>query len=128
MKRLMMFFIMGIVALQLYGCFALLAGAVGGAGTAVWLSGKLTQEVNAPYERAIKAAKSALEALKMPLDKETQTEQVTQLRSEYTNGKEVWVDIRPVTMKSSKIEIRVGAVSPDRAAADEILRKIQRYL
>ena len=55
-------------------------------------------------------------------------EDVTQLRSEYTDGKEIWIDIRRVTENSTKVDVRVGAVNPDKDAADKILKKIQSYL
>ena len=120
--------ILGLVFLvNLYGCIALLAGAAAGAGTAGWLSGKLSQTVQAPYERTINAAKSALKSLKLEVVKETKTENVTQIRSKYTDGKEIWIDIRPVSNMSSKIEVRVG-VAGDKEASDKILKKIILYL
>ncbi len=48
--------------------------------------------------------------------------------SKYSDGKTIWVDIRRITEASSKIEVRVGAVSGDKAAADRILKRIERYL
>lgn len=39
-----------LLLLNICGCVALLAGAAAGAGTAAWLSGKLSQEVNASSE------------------------------------------------------------------------------
>ncbi len=110
------------------GCVFLLAGAAGGAGTAFWLSGKLSQEVNAPFERTIKAAKSALKSLRLEIDKETVAENVAQITGKYGDGRTIWIDIHRVTEASSKIEVRVGAVSPDKEAADKILKKIMRYL
>ncbi|MDD4907977.1 MAG: DUF3568 family protein [Candidatus Omnitrophica bacterium] len=111
------------------GCIAMLAGAAaGGAGTAVWLSGKLTQVYNVPYEKAVKASERALAALKLKIIKETSEAQVTQLKSEYTDGKDIWIDIKKVTDYSSKVEVRVGGVSYDKDAAAKILKKIERYL
>ena len=104
-----------------------MAGTAGGAGTAVWLSGKLTQEVHASREKAVKAARSALKSLKLEITKETKTEEVTQIKSNYTDGREIWIDIRPMTESSTKIEVRVGAIG-DKAAADKILKKIASYL
>jgi len=110
------------------GCVLLLAGAAGGAGTAFWLSGKLSQEVNAPFDRTIRAAKSALKSLRLEVDKETRTNDAAQIMSTYTNGKTVWIDIHRVTDASSKVQVRVGSVSQDKEAADAILQKILRYL
>lgn len=127
-KRIAVFALGGLLFLNIYGCFALFAGAAAGGGTAVWLSNKLTQEVNAPYARTIEASEKALKSLNLEVAKKTQEEEVTQLRSEYTDGKEIWIDIRKVTNNSTKVEIRVGAISSDKEAASKILKKIQLYL
>jgi len=128
LKKLTGLIILGFLLVNIYGCFALFAGAAGGAGTAAWLSGKLTQQFDAPYERTINAAKKSLAALKLNLDKETKDKEVTQLRSESLDGKEIWVDIRPVSEKATKVEVRVGVVSPDKETAEKILKKIERYI
>lgn len=127
-KRIIVFVFSGMLLLNIYGCVALLAGAVAGTGTAVWLSGKLTQEFNAPYERTINAAEKALRSLKLEVTKQSREANVTQLKSKYSDDREVWIDIRRITEYSTKVEVRVGAVNPDKAAADKILKKIQTYL
>jgi hypothetical protein len=110
-----------------YGCIALLAGAAGGAGTAAWLSGKLSQEVNVPLEKALKASKSALKSLKLKLAKETITGELVQVMSNYSDGRTVWIDLRRVSDEASRIEVRVGAAG-DKEAARKILERILRYL
>jgi predicted phage tail protein len=127
-KKVLVFVFSGILLLNIYGCVALLAGAAAGAGTKVWLSGKLTQEFNAPYERAINAAEEALRSLKLEVAKVVKEEDVTQIRSQYTDGKEIWIDIRKITDNSTKVEVRVGAVNSDKIAADKILKQIQVHL
>ncbi len=127
-KKILVVISSGLLLMNIYGCVALLAGAAGGAGTAVWLSGKLTQEVNAPFERTVKAAKSALKSLKLEATKETAGQNVAQIMGKYSDGKTIWIDIHRVTEASSKIEVRVGAVSSDKEAADKILKRIIRYL
>lgn len=127
MNKFITFVIGGFFVLNLYGCVALLAGAAGGTGTAVWLSGKLVQEVNSSYEKTVQAAKSALKSMNLELAKETKAKEVTQIRSYYTDGRKIWIDIRPISLTSSKIEVRVGAFS-DKAASDVVLKKIVSYL
>jgi hypothetical protein len=127
-KKIAVFILAGFVLINIYGCFALLAGAAGGAGTAVWLSEKLSQEVNYPFEKSIKATKSALQSLKLAVTKETTEENFAQIMSKYTDGKTIWIDIRRITESSSKIEIRVGAVKGNKEATDKILKRIIRYL
>lgn len=128
LKKIGLLFLSAGLALNICGCIPLVAGTAGGAGTAAWLSGKLSQEFHAPYERVIGAAKSALQSLRLELVKETRSQDVTQFRTRYTDGKEVWIDIRRISDDSTKVEVRVGAVSPDKKASDKILKRIQSYL
>ncbi len=116
-----------LLLVNVCGCIALLAGAAGGAGTAAWLSGKLSQEVNVPFERALTAAKSGLKSLGLKITKETVKENSAQVMSNYTDGKTIWVDIHRISPSASKIEVRVGATG-DQGAAGKILDKIKRYL
>jgi hypothetical protein len=127
-KKLLAFVFSGLLLMNIYGCFALLAGAAAGGGTAIWLSGKLSREVNVSFDRAIQATKSALNSLKLEVTKETIEQDVAQIMSKYTNGKTIWIDIRRITQASSKIEVRVGAVGGDKQAADKILKTIMRYM
>lgn len=113
--------------MNMYGCVAVLAGAAGGAGTAAWLSGKLSQEVNVPFNRALNATKSGLKSLSFKITKETREEKVAQVMSNYMDGRTVWIDIHRVSESISRIEVRVGARG-DKEAARKILDRITRYL
>ena len=127
-KKILVFIFTSLLLINIYGCLALLAGAAGGAGTAAWLSEKLSQEVNVPFEQTIKATKSALKSLRLAVTKETVEQNVAQIMSKYTDGKTIWIDVRRVTESSSEIQLRVGAVKGDKEAADKILKRILRYL
>ncbi len=124
----MLFIFSGILMLNLSGCFLFIAGAVGGAGTAAWLSGKLTQEFHASYHTTVDAAKLALQSLDLKVVSEKQEENVTQIKGDYSDGREMWIDVHRVTDNSTKVEVRVGGVSSDKEAASKILRKIQSFL
>lgn len=113
---------------NIYGCVALFAGAAGGAGTAVWLSGKLTQEVNATLDRTINATESALQSLKLTVTKKTVEKNMAQIMSKYTDDKTIWIDIRRITDHSSRVDVRVGAVKGDKDASAKIIKQIQSYL
>jgi len=128
LKKIMFFVLAGFLLVNMYGCIAILAGTAGGAGTATWLSGKSTQEFNASYERTINAAKKTLLSFKLDLVKETRQDDISQLKSKYTDGREIWIDVRKITDKTTKVEVRVGAVNPDKEAATKILKRIGRYL
>ncbi len=128
LKKIGVIIFAGFILFNIYGCFLLLAGAAGGAGTAAWLSGKLTQQVSVPYDTTVKAAKSALQSLRLEITKETKEEAMTQIMSKYTDGRTVWVDIHKITVNSSRIDVRVGAVGGDKVGATEILKRITSYL
>ena len=116
-----------LLLLNVCGCAALLVGAAGSIGTATWLTGKLTQEVNAPFEKTLNAAKSALNSLGLKVEKETVKDDVAQVMSNYSDGRTIWIDIHRISELNSRIEVRVGAVG-DKEAARKILSRILRYL
>jgi len=126
-KRLALFTFLAVFSLSMTGCFLLLAGAAGGTGTAVWLSGKLVKEVDSPRATVVSASEKALAALNYPVTKKIVDDTVTQIKAEYRDGRTIWIDVRDVVPKTSKIEVRVGAAS-DKEAAREILTKIDKYL
>ncbi len=128
MRRLAIFILAGLWLINICGCVAVVAGTAGGVGTAAWLSGKLSQEVNASYERTIQAAESALKSMRLEVAKKTVEKNVAQIISKYTDGKKIWIDIHPITLSGSKIDVRVGAVNGDKKAAGKILKRIERYL
>jgi len=123
--RNLLYSIVGLaLVLNVSGCWLLVAGAAGGAGTAYWLSGKLSDEVSASSERTTQATEKALASLNMSVMKKTVATNVTQIISKYTDGSDVWIDIRPISTKTTKIEVRVG-VPGDKAASTKILEKIK---
>lgn len=126
-KKTAVFIFTVLLLMNICGCVALVAGAAGGAGTAVWFSGKLTQEVNVSFERAVKAVKEALGSLNLKLAKETLEQDTAQIMSKYTDGRAIWIDVHRITESSSRIEVRVG-IKPDKESTDKILKKIMRYL
>ena len=126
-RKLIGLFFSFILLVNMCGCIAILAGAAAGTGTAAWLSGKLSQEVNASFEESLRATKSALSSLKLNLTKETVKEGLAQVMSNYTDGKAIWIDINRVSKTVSRIEVRVG-VTGDKEAAHKILERIKRYL
>lgn len=127
-KKIALFVLSGVLLMQMCGCFALLAGAAGGAGTAAWLSGKMTQQFNSPYDKTIAATEKAMNSLKLDITKRVKAVKVAQFKSNYTDGKEIWIDIRRVTENSTKVDVRVGAVNPDKDASEKILKAIEKNL
>ena len=84
-------------------------GGVGlGIGTAKWLSDKLVEQVPHPFAQTIKAAQDGIKGMKIDIIKETDTEKLTQISCKYPDGKTVWVNVVFVSVKVSRIEVRVG--------------------
>ncbi|MEK7849675.1 MAG: DUF3568 family protein [Candidatus Omnitrophota bacterium] len=127
-RKIGILFFSGLFLLNICGCVAVIAGAAGGAGTSVWLSGKLSQDMNASFDKTIRATRSALTSMKLEVSKETVEKDVAQVMSKYSDGKTIWIDIRPITERSSRVDVRVGAVNGDKEASDDILKRIQKYL
>lgn len=126
-KKLSVFVISVFLLTTIYGCATLLVAGAGGVGTAFWLSGKLSETVNASFDRTIKGAKEALKSLNMPINKETKKASVAQIMTTWTDGSETWIDIRPVTKTTSRVDVRVGARG-DKAASSKILEAIKSHL
>ena len=127
-RKIAVFAVMSLFLANIYGCVAILAGAAGGAGTATWLSGKLTQEFRASQETCVRAVKSSLKSLKIDIDKETVKDDVAQIVGKYTDGKTVWVDVHRISKTTQRIEVRVGGVSPDKEAEMKIMESIENQL
>jgi hypothetical protein len=128
MKKIILLSVMGLFLVSMCGCLAILAGGAAGAGTAFWTSDKLTQQFDTTYDRAVNAAGKALKSLNLEIAKQTNEAEVTQFRSKYTDGKEIWIDVRKITDNSTKVEVRVGVVKPNKEAATKILKRIENYL
>ncbi|MDD5432483.1 MAG: DUF3568 family protein [Candidatus Omnitrophica bacterium] len=126
-KNFVVLIIAVFMLMNICGCVAVVAGAAGGAGTSTWLSGKLSQEVNASYDRAIDGCKRALESMKLRITKETRKDEITQIKSNYTDGKTIWIDVRRISDRASRVEVRVGMIS-DKAATEKVLNQILKYL
>lgn len=127
-KKLTVFVSSVIFLVNICGCVALLAGGVaGGAGAAVWLSGKLIQNVDASLDQAAKAAKDYLQSRNLEiLTKETIStgHAVAQIRSRDASGEKIRIDIHKITEIRSRLEVRVGTVQSNKEAADRILKGI----
>jgi hypothetical protein len=112
---------------SLYGCAAVIVGAAAGTGTAIWLSGKLSQEVDGSYDDTVQAVKKALDSMRLRVEKETKKDDITQVISRYNDDSKIWIDVRPITQTTSKVEIRVG-FSGNKEVSRKILDRILKYL
>jgi hypothetical protein len=129
-KSILLLIFLTLFAINICGCVPLLVagGAVaGGAGTAGWISGKLVQELDVPFEETFGAAKYTMNSLNLSISKEIKKTEVAQIKGNYIDGKTIWIDIFNVSPSASRVEVRVGAI-PNREASYKILNKIKNYL
>ena len=125
-RRMLVMVLLASLSVTTGGCLAVVAAGSAG-GTAAWLSGKLTQEVDASVEEVFAASKKALQSLNLPITGQTLKDDVSQVMGRDVDGQTIWVDAHRISEKRSRIEIRVGAIS-DKETARKILDKILRYL
>lgn len=126
-KKAMALSMAAVFLANIAGCIYVVSGAIDSVETVIWSSMKLTKQFNKPYDRTIKAVETALSSLEMKIRKETKTKAITQIRSRYTDGKDVWIDIRPMTEVYTRVDVRVGVIG-DKEASIKILEKIDSYL
>jgi hypothetical protein len=114
-KKALLFIALSATVANFSGCIFLAAGAAG-AGTAKWLSDKVTQSVNVPVDKVTKATHAALTDMKDNIFKETNAPDVTQILAKDTNGEQIWVDLRPVDKNNTTISVRVGYLNGEKDA------------
>lgn len=116
-----------LLIFQMNGCVAVLGAAAGGAGTATWLGGKLTERTMSSMERTQKAARLALRDLHMDISKETIKDNIIQFVGETEAQRPFWVDITPISRKETRVDVRVG-VPGDKEISRQVLDRILSHL
>jgi len=126
LRRIALCVVSVFLLINLCGCIALLAGAAAGGGTAMWLSGKLTDQVNASFSKTTSATERAMGALCAGKIEKVSRGNVVQFRGEDASGRNINVDVFLVSEKMTKLEIRVSV--NERDAAQRVLDEIKRRL
>lgn len=116
-----------VCAVACSGCLALAVGAAAGAGGAVYVMGKLEEEVNHAVPVVHKAAAAALKDLGLTLLRDDGDKLTAKLESEFADNKHVWVDLESITDKRTRITIRVGLMG-DEVRSRKILEMIHKRL
>jgi hypothetical protein len=125
MRKVLALIVSGFLLLNITGCFAIIAGSAAG-GTAYWLSGKLSQTMNASFDKTVSGTRAALKSMDLPLDSELVKKEIAQFKSKWTDGTEIWIDIKPVTTATTQVDIRVGAASSNKVAASDIMKHVEQ--
>jgi len=109
------------------GCFAILVGAAAGASGYAWAQGALVKEFNAPATDIYEASMKGLESLKVEIDSADHDRLTARIRSEFSDGKKIAINVDAITELTSKINIRVG-VFGDKVRSELIYDAIKKYL
>jgi len=112
------------------GCIFLAAGAAG-AGTAKWLSDKVTGDANNSIEKVTKATQAVLTDMNAVIDKVTRAPEVTQILAKDANNQQIWVDLRPVDKNTTNVAVRVGYLNGEKDAhkiLDNIVNKSNSWI
>ena len=112
---------------QLAGCAALLVGGAAGAGSVVYIKGRLNEDMNASASKVHDASISALRELNLPIIEDKHDNLSAKIKSRFADGSDVWIEIQSLAAESSKITIRVGLLG-DEYKSRQILDGIHKYL
>lgn len=118
--------LIAIGLLQNTGCFLVLGAAGGTAGT-VYVMGKLKDQINAPVPKAHQATLAGLKDLGLPIREDKADKLTAHVKSEFSGGTDVWIDIESASETVSQISIRVG-LTGDEAKSRRILEAIKKHL
>lgn len=119
--------LLGLTLLTSQGCM-LVAGAAVGAGGYAYVTGSLQQNIDAHYAELHGAA---LDALKDDMEAMIVSEDLGQddsvINGKLSDGRNVRIIIKSLTLKASKITIRIGTFG-DELESSRILSAIQKRL
>ncbi|MBI2195197.1 MAG: DUF3568 family protein [Planctomycetes bacterium] len=109
------------------GCAALVIGAAAGAGGTVYVKGKLEEVLNHSVTQVHEATQKGLQDLGLPLVKDHADKMSAEMKSGFSDGKDVWIEIAWISEKSCKIKIRVGYMG-DQGRSVQILDAVKKKL
>jgi len=116
-----------VLAFLCSGCLALVVGAAGGAAGAVYVMGKLKDEMNYEVPVMHKATVAALAELELKLLEDKVDKLSAHVESEFSDGEHVWIDLESISDSRTSLTIRVG-VTGNEVRARNIYDAIKRHL
>ena len=109
------------------GCLALAVGAAGGAAGAVYVMGKLKDELEHPVPVVHDATVAAMNDLGLKLSEDRVDKISAHMESEFSDGPHVWIDLESVTDSRCRVTIRVG-LAGDEVRSRKIYDAIKQHL
>jgi hypothetical protein len=109
------------------GCLALAVGAAGGAAGAIYVMGKLKDELNYPLPVVHDATVAAMNDLELKLSEEKVDKLSAHLESAFSDGARVWIDLDSLADSKCQLTIRVG-LAGDEIRSRKIYDTIKQHL
>lgn len=109
------------------GCLALFVGATGGAAGAVYVMGKLTEELSYDVPAVHEAALTAMKELGLTLSEDRADTLSAHMESEFADRAHVWIDLDSMGEARTRVTIRVG-LTGDEVRSRKILETIKQSL
>jgi hypothetical protein len=106
---------------------ALAVGAASGVAGAVYVMGKLQEELNDPITAVHEATLQGLRDLDLPIAEDKSDKLAAHIESKLADGTHVWIDLNSIADSRTRLTIRVGAVG-DEARSRKILAAIKAHL
>ena len=116
-----------ILAAFCSGCVALVVGAAGGAAGAIYVMGKLTEELSYDVPAVHWAALTAMKELGLTLSEDRADTLSSHLESEFADRAHVWIDLESMGESRTRVTIRVG-LTGDEVRSKKILETIKQSL
>lgn len=121
------FVLCAVLAFLCSGCLALVLGAAGGAAGAVYVMGKLKNEMSYEVPVMHNATVAALAELELKLLEDKADKLSAHVESEFSDGEHVWIDLESLSDSRTSLTIRVG-VTGNEVRARKIYDAIKRHL
>ncbi len=115
------------VSVAASGCIALAFGAAGAAAGVTYVKGDLKDKIDRPVRDVHAATIAALHQLALPIYEHQAERSSARLHSEYSDDKDIWINIESISTRTSKISIRVGLTGNQRRSV-QILDAIKANL
>lgn len=126
MYRMKILMIVALCAASFSGCLAVV-GAGAGAGGVVYYKGNLKETLPHSSSDVFAASLGALNDEALTVVNQEQDPYRGEIRSEYPDGKKIWIDIRAIGHETTEIKIRVG-ITGDQKRANALLVRVREHL
>jgi len=116
-----------LLAPLMSGCFWIVAGGAGAAGTYVWVNGNLSRNYRQPMETTWEGTLHALRVLRLPVEERKHDAFYGIIKARLARGEELRVTLERWTDTETKVTVRAGALG-DRNVSERVHEEIDKAL